>query len=190
MICVLTQRFQVESGIRMNRIEAMSPSTRTMAIAAVCIAVALGGFGVSLATNRPVEQDFELSERAARITNLVLQVRRFEKDSFVDLLNRDLSASYAKKWDDSRALLSDAIARTNELNLSEQDRHALRQIATDYRVYVDGYERVLSMIRSGQIRTAQQAIERLSLYEDSAHRMQANSAAINARALRRIYKMT
>jgi hypothetical protein len=171
----------------------MSLSTRAMTITGVCIAVAIGGWasGMStLAKRRPLEQDIELSERAARITNLVLQVRRLEEDSLLSVLEGDHSALSAKKWDDSRALLSDAIARTDDLNLSEQDRHALRQIATDYRVYVDGYERVLSMIRSGRIRTAEQAIERISIYEDSAHRMQANSAAIGARALQRINKTT
>ena len=171
----------------------MSPSIRTKAIVAACVAVTLGALdlGVSnLERNRTSRQDIELSERAARITNLVMQVRRFEKDSLLGLVNRDQDGTYAKKWDDSRGLLSDAIARTSDLDLSEQDRHALRQIATDYSIYVDGYERVLSMIHSGQIRTAQQAIERISTYQDPVERMQANSAAINARAQQRINKIT
>jgi len=171
----------------------MSPSTRKMAIAAVCVAVALAGFGFgasSFAHKQASERDLELSERAARVTNLVLQVRRLQQDALLDRVNRDSSASSSKQWDDSRALLSDAIARTYDLHLNDEDVQALRQIAADYRVYVDGYERVVALIRSGQVRTAQQAIERISIYQDRVQRMQANSAAINARALQRINKLS
>jgi|SRR5882757_252331 len=173
--------------------DARFASARTIAIAAVGLAVAIAGWGFGdtmLAKNRQLAQDTELSERTAQIAHLVLQEARFEKDSLLDVLNGDQHAPNAGRWNDTRALLSDAIARADELNLNEQDRHAVRQIATDYRVYVDGYMRVLGRIRSGQIRTAQQANEQIAIYEDSAHRMEAISAAINARALRRLGKMT
>jgi hypothetical protein len=173
--------------------DARFASARTIAIAAVglAVAIALWSFGdAMLAKNRQLEQDTELSERAAQITNLVLQEGRLERDSVLDVLKGDQTAPNAGKWNDTRALLSDAIARADELNLNEQDRHAVRQIASDYRVYVDGYMRVLGKIRSGQIRTVQQANEQIAIYKDSAHRMEATSAAINARALRRLGKMT
>lgn len=164
---------------------------RKIAIAAGCVVcmVAAWSIGVpNLAHRPPHAQDLALSEQAALVVNLVLEQRSLEEGCFLSLPDGEGVELYAKKWNESRAQLADAIARVSELDLNEQDRHAVRQIAADYRVHVDGYMRVMSMIHSGKIRTPQQAREHISIYQDSARRMEANATAVSARARQRIGK--
>ncbi|MGZ5248999.1 MAG: hypothetical protein ACXWIQ_02100 [Caldimonas sp.] len=142
------------------------------------------------AWTRSFEHDVELSQDAAQITRLLLEERRFEKDSFLNISNRDQIASYAKKWDESRAALAEAIARTRTLDLRDSDRQAIREIENDFQAYVSGYQRVLSRIRGGQIRTAEEANEQLAIYKAAVHRIEANGTAINARAVQRLAKLT
>lgn len=171
---------------------ALAPTWK-WAIAAACVACGIGAWSIAVPnlTQAPRRaQDLALSEQAALVQNLVLEQRRLETGCFLSIPDRDGVELYAKKWNESRALLADAIARASELDLNEQDRRTVQQIAADYRVYVDGYIRVLSMINTGKIRTAQEANEQISLYKDSAARMEANAAAVSARARQRIGKAT
>jgi len=166
---------------------------RKVAIAAGCVVCVVAAWSIGvpkLAHGPPQAQDLALSEQAALVVNLVLEQRSLEEGCFLSLPDGEGVELYAKKWNEARAHLADAIARVSELDLNEQDRHTVRQIAADYRVHVDGYMRVMSMIHSGKIRTAQQAREQISIYQDSARRMEANAAAVGARARQRIGRAT
>ena len=164
-----------------------------MSVAALCLASVLGwqSFQTSpSARNRAFEQTVELSQRASSVTALLLEQRRFEKDLFINIADRDQIAFYAKKWDEARVSMAETVDRIGRLDLSQPDQRSIREIESDFQAYVAGYSRVLSEIRSGQIRTAQDANRQLAVYKGAAHRIEANGAAINARAVQRLGGMT
>jgi hypothetical protein len=162
---------------------------KAAAFATLCLATALAWQSVTMrhaTRDRAFEQSVELSQRAARITSLLLEERRFEKDSFINIADRSETEAYAGKWEAARALLADTIARTYQLDLGDSDRRAMREIETDFQAYVDGYRRVLQRIQRGEIRTAQDANRELADYKGAVHRIETVGAAINARAVRRL----
>jgi hypothetical protein len=166
-------------------------SVAATAALAVAIGFLLGAWGApDVARSRPFEQSVALSERASEITNLVLEIRRFEKDSFLNVGDRAELAAYVAKWEATRLSMNEAIERAERLDLGERDRQSLRQIDADFGVYVEGYRAVLAMIERGQIGTAQGANEHLAMYKGAIRRVEANGAALSARAIERLGKMT
>ena len=166
------------------------PTWKAAAMAAsICLLVMAGWLANDIgdmAARRAVEQDFVLSQRAMQITALLLEGRRYEKDTFLNIGNGELRSSYAQKWDESRASLSDALSRTLSLRLAPQDQQTLSQIAADFNAYAEGYERVVAMMRAGTIRSADEANEHIAAYKDAVHRIERNCAAINERATQRL----
>jgi hypothetical protein len=161
--------------------------------AGTCLLVLAGWFANDLgdlATRREAEKDFALSQRAMQITALMLEERRYEKDTFLNISNHDLRSSYAQKWNESRASLNDTLSRTLSLPLDTQDQQTLNQIARDFSAYAEGYSRVVDMIRSGSIRSAAEANERIAAYKDAVHRIERNCAEINERATQRLARTT
>jgi hypothetical protein len=64
-----------------------------------------------------------------------------------------------RKWHDARNRLESELNQAESVALSAEDRGDLRRIEDDLRIYVAGYESVLSRIRTGLIITPQQANE-------------------------------
>jgi len=163
---------------------------KTAAMAAgICMLVLTGWFANDIGdmmTRRAVERDFELNQRAMQITALLLEERRYEKDTFLNIGNGELRSSYAKKWNESRASLNDTLSRTRSLPLAAQDRQTLSQIAQDFSAYAEGYARVVDMIHAGAIHSAAEANERIATYKDAVHRIERNCAAISERATQRL----
>ena len=157
------------------------------------LATALCGWALNQAVVRLSDRSApgaELSRRAEGIARLVLEERRYEKDLFINIEDRERIDAYAQKWNEARTGLVTALAGAEELELSEQDRKALGDIAADFRFYARGYEEVLQMIRRGKIRTPQEANDEFARYKAAAHRIEASCAALYERAAGRIAPLT
>jgi len=131
-------------------------------------------------------RDFHLSQEASVIQALILEERRYEKDTFLNIADRAQIVSYARKWDHSRVSLEQTLARARKLVVTEQDREVLQKIDEDFTVYVNGFERVLSKIRAGQVSSAEEANAQFTVYKDAVHRIESNSEALGDRAMRRL----
>ncbi|MGO9625182.1 MAG: methyl-accepting chemotaxis protein [Steroidobacteraceae bacterium] len=130
--------------------------------------------------------DVQLAQRAAKIDLLVLNERRFEKDSFINLDDAEKLASYKQKWDSVKSSLTAEIAQANTLELTADDRKALQQIDLGFRAYVDGFEKTFERIRSGQIKTTQEANGEIGAFKAAVHGMEDASEALNQTALARV----
>ena len=134
---------------------------------------------------RRTRQDFMASRQADNLMTMLLQQRRYEKDSILTLSDPDRSGAYAQKWKDTRIALMEAVDVLGSLDLPEEDRRSLAQIRSDLGSYEQGYLQLLSQMREGRVRTPQDANKVLADYKPAAHRVEANGILIAARALRR-----
>jgi len=130
--------------------------------------------------------DVQLAQSAAKIDLLVLTERRFEKDSFINMSDSEKLASYKQKWDVSRASLTDEIAKANGLELTDEDKQVLRKIDEAFHGYCDGFEKTFEHIRSGQLKTTQEANNEFSTFKAAVHGMEDSSEALNKAALARV----
>jgi hypothetical protein len=166
---------------------------RVGAIAALCVVAGVCGWSLGSqfgARSGPSAHDVQLSQSAERIVGLMLEERRYEKDLFINIDDRDRFESYAQKWQDARTGLFGELARAEKLNLSEQDRKALLDVEVDLRSYAWGYQRVLVKIRNGAIRTPQAANDEFARFKGAAHRIEAACAAIAERAQLRAARLS
>ena len=136
-------------------------------------------------TRQTLEQDVALAQHAADLQILVLQERRFEKDSFINLADADKRNGYVKKWKDAGAKLQATLAKAQALNLQEQDKKDLTQISDSYKAYADGYTATLAAIDGGQLASTQDANAALGKVKESVHGMEKAVDAVNERAMQR-----
>src|SRR5271166_4552091 len=130
--------------------------------------------------------DVQLAQRAAKIDQLVLTERRFEKDSSINMSDSEKLASYKQKWDVGRAALTDEIVKANGLELTDEDKQVLRKIDEAFHGYCDGFEKTFEHIRSGQLKTTQEANNEFSTFKAAVHGMEDSSEALNKAALARV----
>ena len=130
--------------------------------------------------------DVQLAQRAAKIDQLVLTERRFEKDAFINMSDSEKLASYKQKWDVGRAALTDEIAKANGLELTADDKQVLQQIDAAFRIYGDSFEKIFARIRSGELKTTQEANTEFTAFKASVRGMEDSSEALNQAALARV----
>jgi len=152
--------------------------------------VAVGGLwglrSLASITQHALEQDVALGQQAARLRSLVLQERRFEKDSFINLGSIEALNGYVKKWNDTREALQHVLAETRRLELAPVDAEQLAQMSASFDGYVAGFNATLAGIRAGSIVSTQAANADIGKVKQSVHGMEAASDAINDRALQRV----
>jgi hypothetical protein len=153
---------------------AMPVATAALLLLTAATLIGPGGLGAS---KRQLAAE-QFKEQAALMAGLVLQERRFEKDLFINLANRDRIDDYVRKWRDAHGRLLNELERADALAHSAADRDALQRIAQDLRIYADGYDSILVRIRSGQIGSPEQADREFARYKESVHRVETVCTAI------------
>ena len=155
----------------------------------ICVTVGVIGINRLYATaHRAIGEDVELAQRAAAIEVLVLNERRFEKDTFINLADAEKLASYKQKWDDARTALSNELAAAGKLDLDAGDRKVIDQIIQGFRTYIDGFEKTFARIGAGQVKTTQEANNEFTAFKSAIHDMENASDTLNKVAISRVNK--
>ncbi|HZF16641.1 MAG TPA: hypothetical protein VE046_11920 [Steroidobacteraceae bacterium] len=113
---------------------------------------------------RTMHGDIALVEAAARLHEDILQLRRYEKDVFINLGDPLLAADYRSKWDDAYAGLRRDLLRARWVSAGAGEP-VLRSFAACVGDYRAGFDRTWELIRSGTITTPQQANGAMSRYK-------------------------
>jgi hypothetical protein len=150
----------------------------TALIAALMLAVP------TLARREP-ERALALNQRASDILTLMLEERRFEKDTFLNV-GTARAEVYLRQWELTRSRLEMVVAEAKALQSTEVEQAMLSDIERDMRVYASGYERVAGLIRQGTIRTGEDANERLLAYKASAHEAEKSCARLKELTAQRL----
>ncbi len=149
----------------------------------------VGVFGLSMlysTAHHAVANDVQIAQHASTIDVLVLNERRFEKDAFINLADADKLASYKQKWDASRVALIDELAAVRKLELTAEDTKSVDQLGDGFKAYADGFTKTFERIRSGQLRTTQDANAEFNAFKAAVHGMEDASEALNKSALARV----
>ena len=155
----------------------------------ICVTVGIMGINMLYATaHRAISADVQLAQHAAAIEVLVLNERRFEKDTFINLGDAEKLASYKQKWDGARAALTNELAATQKLDLDAADQGVVGQIARGFQIYVDGFEKTFLRISAGQVKTTQEANGEFTAFKSAVHDMENASDTLNKVAINRVNK--
>ncbi len=94
-----------------------------------------------------------LVEHSQRVRANTLGLRRFEKDVFLNVDNAEKVAEYVTKWKDQRDRLLERIAVLDSLETDDSGKAAIRSMRVDASTYEQGFNRVLTLIEQGKIKT-------------------------------------
>ncbi len=146
----------------------------------------LGVLHVERTTQEILLRDAHLAEEALQARASTLQLRRYEKDYFLNIGAPDKQAEYLVKWNAAHV---DLLARLNELNrlvTSDADHEILRGMREDLGVYEVGFEKVSGAVRSGELATPQAANIAITHYKDAIRRLDMTAGALGGTGDRRM----
>jgi methyl-accepting chemotaxis protein len=154
-----------------------------LVLLAIATGVGLHGLrslhGVAVQT---LHTDVLLAQRAANIRVLILTARRFEKDAFINLQQKDKHASYRKRWTDNHAALTKEVASLKDMALADANRRATDLLETALPRYAGGFAEVLAAIDKGLIGTAEDANKAFDKHKQAVYDMDTTTTEINERA--------
>ncbi|HEY6012066.1 MAG TPA: methyl-accepting chemotaxis protein [Nitrospirota bacterium] len=157
----------------------------------LAIVIAIGGAGywgiqsVKTQTMTMLHGDVFISEVATSMVGDINELRRYEKDLFLNIGSRDKESEYMKKWDSTREHLSRDVADLEKAVSSQSDKDGLRDIKSELQAYESGMRKVAGLIGSAQITTPQAANAAINEYKDSIHKMEARAEEVDSAANKR-----
>jgi methyl-accepting chemotaxis protein len=134
-------------------------------LAGVSLAGTWGIARVSGATLDALRSDAALAQVAARVRSLVLELRRYEKDTFINLDAAPVRAGYVAKWRSAHDALVKELDALKGLVRGDEDRAALAAMTVDLGRYDAGFQKVLGAVEAGALRTAPEANQAIGDYK-------------------------
>ncbi|MCL2449343.1 MAG: hypothetical protein FWD17_10370 [Polyangiaceae bacterium] len=151
-------------------------------MAFLVVAVALsGGLGLRQVVSRTQDilvRDAHVSEEALQAHVATLQLRRFEKDYFLNMGAPDVQAGYLKKWQKAHEQLLGRLDALEKLVPSQEDRATLQSMRDDLSAYLAGFEQVRGAADRGDLKTPQAANIAITQFKDAIHHLEGVAEAI------------
>lgn len=147
------------------------------AVLALLLVVAVAGYwgmqSVVRETVAMLRGDERLSQLADETKIATLELRRFEKDTLLNMDNKAEMDAYQGKWKTQVSKLRQSLAELDKLATSSEDRQLLTQINIELNVYEQGVAGVVAGIDGKKIKTPQQGNLKVTEVKDEIHRMEA-----------------
>jgi methyl-accepting chemotaxis protein len=155
---------------------------------------AAGGYwGVNLVSEKTLDalaRDARVAVKADDVRTAVLGLRRFEKDFFINMDSKDVSAGYLAKWRERHEAVQGRLRELEALVTSEQDRAALSTMHAELVKYDAGFQRVRALMDAGTVQTTQEANLAITHYKDEIRNLEQTSDELSTRAEARLEELT
>ena len=145
------------------------------------IAVA-GYWGMESVTRETVSMlrgDSKISQLADEAKIATLELRRYEKDTLLNMDNKATMQDYQEKWKaqvaDLRSIVSDLDSRVS----SDDSKQLVNAMEREIAAYERGVDAVVAGINDGAIKTPQQGNAKVTEVKDEIHRMEAAATALS-----------
>jgi methyl-accepting chemotaxis protein len=126
-----------------------------------------------------LQGDAQISQYSAIIKADTLELRRAEKDSFLNIDNQKTREEYVATWKRWREQLKTELADIDKKNLNAEDKQSVRKMEVNASAYENGYTKVLGMIEDGRIKTPQAANEAIVQYKDAIHDLEQEASDLS-----------
>ncbi len=154
-------------------------------IVLLLVTIAFSGYwgleGVTGETLKVLNGDAKIVILSARVKTTTLELRRYEKDTELNMDDPQVRNDYAAKWREQRQKIRELLTEFEKYQLSPEDRSAVKSMVEDMDVYEGGFTKVLNMIEQGKLRTPQEANQTITQYKDSIHRLESAAGDLTNR---------
>ncbi|GAB7027655.1 HAMP domain-containing methyl-accepting chemotaxis protein [Geotalea toluenoxydans] len=149
----------------------------------------VGYWGVNAVSGTTVamlDGDAVIAQHSARARANILGLRRYEKDTFINIASMDKVDEYFKKWNGEREKVEERIAALEKVAVTTQDKEQVKIIKDKLAGYAAGYNKVYSLIKEGKILTTADANKAIGDVKDESHKMEATAVEFAQEANKRM----
>ena len=140
------------------------------------LVVATAGYwGMESVTHETVSMlrgDSKVSQLADEAKIDSLELRRFEKDTLLNMDNKPVMQNYQDKWKTQLSHLQTVVTELGSLVSTDEDKQLVAAMETEIAVYDRGVDGVVAGINDGTIKTPQQGNAKVAEVKDEIHRME------------------
>ena len=146
-------------------------------------AVAAAGYwGMESVTRETINMlrgDAKLAQLSDEAKITTLELRRYEKDTLLNMDNKPVMEAYQDKWKAQLATLSETVNQLNERVSSDSNKELVNAMRTEMTAYERGVAGVVAGINDGTIKTPQQGNAKVTEVKDEIHRMEAAASDLS-----------
>jgi methyl-accepting chemotaxis protein WspA len=147
-------------------------ATNTLLLLAVAATGFWGIHSISACADKLLKIEAKIAEHAAAAQNDMLELRRFEKDSFLNCLDRKKVAEYGEKFNGAYASLRGHMNVLEGLVSTPRDKERVRAMNKELNTYMTAMRGILPRVKAGEIRTPQAGNQAIIPYKDAIHKME------------------
>jgi methyl-accepting chemotaxis protein len=154
----------------------------SIALGFVVVVAVTGQWALSTSADtasRILDVDFGINTRANDAHIAVLDLRRFEKDLFINIGNKDAEKSYLEKWHASKAAFEEHLVAIEKLPITPETRDAIRSMRSDVAEYTNGFQSVNRRIEAGELKSAAEANKEIAPVKDQIRSVETTAQKID-----------
>ena len=153
-------------------------------------AVAASGYwgmrSISGRVEAVLRTDARIAADAAGARASLINLRRFEKDIFLNVDSAEKVSEYRARWNDQLKDLNSSILSLEATAVLPQDRETIRSMKTELADYTSGFDKVYRLVESGAITTPQAGNEAINQFKAPVHSLDKVTSDFAATAARRL----
>jgi methyl-accepting chemotaxis protein len=146
-------------------------------VLSLLLVVAIAGYwGMESVTRETVSMlrgDSKVSQLADEAKIATLELRRYEKDTLLNMDNKPLMQSYQDKWKAELAELRSVVSDMDTRVASDSSKQLVSAMESEIAAYERGVDAVVAGINDGTIKTPQQGNAKVAEVKEEIHRMEA-----------------
>jgi methyl-accepting chemotaxis protein len=118
-----------------------------------------------------LHHDAKLLEQASQAQSNGLELRRYEKDTFLNIGDEQKEVDYGEKWDKEHADLIENLNALDQLVTLPEDKELLKALRTDLSTYTIGFQSVKQQISDKTVKSPAAANAAMVPFKDDIRRM-------------------
>ncbi|MBF0538203.1 MAG: MCP four helix bundle domain-containing protein [Nitrospirae bacterium] len=151
---------------------------------------AIGYMGMSSmgdATSVMLDTDAHFAEYSIKLKVNTLELRRNEKDIYINIGSPEKRDEYLKKWNEQKEKAVEKISALEKIATEAKDKDSIASIKADLAAYDTGFNKVYTMIKEDKIKTTQEANSAIGEYKDPIHKMEGTAGELSEVASQRMH---
>jgi methyl-accepting chemotaxis protein len=122
-----------------------------------------------------LQGEAQIAENAALANGDILNLRRAEKDIFLNMGTPEKQAGYLSKWKASHDQLTEAINNIEKVAVHQDDKDSVKQMRENLAGYTSGFNKVYSMVQAGKLTTPQEGNKAIGEVKDEIHKLETSA---------------
>jgi methyl-accepting chemotaxis protein len=144
-------------------------------LAFVLIVAGAGQWGLTTSVDTAthvMNVDVEMSAKANDALIATIDMRRYEKDYFLNIGDSAKETDYLAKWEKARRQNDENLTALEKLVTDEKQQELIRNTRSDVMTYVNAFQAISKRIAAGEIKSAADANKEILPIKDEIHRVE------------------